>query len=115
MTLRRPDCRPDKGVDPPDEMAYRIASRPLPILDITAISKGIIPRGCFRIPSIGRVYAIVTVHEPRVTSVQRCMERRKYLPGASVDQTEARNPTARSAGTRTRFVAGRPRAAAGPS
>jgi len=30
---------------------------------------------------------IVTVHEPRVTSVQKCIEPRRYLPSASVDPT----------------------------
>ncbi len=31
-----------------------------------------------------------TVHESRVTSVQKRMEPRRYLPGASVDVTDAR-------------------------
>jgi hypothetical protein len=35
----------------------------------------------------------VTVHESRVTSVQKRMEPRRYLPGASVDHTEARRST----------------------
>ncbi len=37
------------------------------------------------------VIRCVIVHEPRVTSVQKRMEPRGYLPGASVDQTEASN------------------------
>ena len=34
----------------------------------------------------------VTVHESRVTSVQKRMEPRRSLLGASVDVTDARNP-----------------------
>jgi len=33
----------------------------------------------------------VTVHEPKVTGIQESIERRRYFPDASVDQTDARN------------------------
>jgi hypothetical protein len=36
----------------------------------------------------------VTVHEVRVTDVQRGIERRRRFPSASVDQTDARNAPA---------------------
>jgi hypothetical protein len=66
-----------------------LGSRVKQALDLASI--GVNSRQICFLERVASLAGEVTVHESRVTSVQKRMEPRRSLLGASVDQTDARN------------------------